>query len=70
MSGFFLFITFGGRDKPSVGKNKFSSKKIIEEKVKNDKIDEMIEGITKGNNDAESLKPEYQQKSVKPAISV
>ena len=64
VSGFFLFITFGGRDKPSVGKNKFSSKKIIEEKVKNDKIDEMIEGITKGNNDAESLKPEYQQKSV------
>ena len=64
MSGFFLVIIFGGSDIQSASKSKISSEKIIEQKVKNDKIDEIIEGITKGNNDSESPKPAYQQESV------
>ncbi len=64
VSGFFIFITFGGRDKSSTAKSKVSSKKVIEQKVKNVQIDEMIEGIAKGNNGHESQKSTYQQESV------
>jgi len=64
VSAFFLFITFGGRDKPSVEKKQVLSEKIQEKKVTNDKIDEMIESVTKENNNSDKEKLPHQQKPV------